>query len=113
VFAVGCIMAELYMLRPLFPGSSESDMINKLCQIMGTPTSDVWPDGLKLAQSRRVRLPEYPKIPLTTLMPHASKEGIELMDRLMEWDPQRRITASGPSTATARLLFARRRAYAT
>eukprot|EP00961_Rhodomonas_salina_P067958 912235-Rhodomonas_salina.2 len=29
-FAVGCIMAELYMLRPLFPGSSESDMINKV-----------------------------------------------------------------------------------
>jgi serine/threonine protein kinase len=30
VFAVGCIMAELYMLRPLFPGSSEQDMINKV-----------------------------------------------------------------------------------
>ena len=30
VFAVGCIMAELYMLRPLFPGNSESDMIQKV-----------------------------------------------------------------------------------
>jgi len=31
VFAVACIMAELYMLRPLFPGSSELDQMNKIC----------------------------------------------------------------------------------
>ena len=30
VFAVGCIMAELYMLRPLFPGNGENDMIQKV-----------------------------------------------------------------------------------
>lgn len=31
-------MAELYTLRPLFPGSSEVDMIFKICSVMGTPT---------------------------------------------------------------------------
>jgi len=25
IFALGCIMAELYLLRPLFPGNSEID----------------------------------------------------------------------------------------
>jgi serine/threonine protein kinase len=25
IFALGCIMAELYLLRPLFPGNSEVD----------------------------------------------------------------------------------------
>ena len=39
MFAVGCIMAELISLRPLFPGSSESDMINRVCQIMGSPNN--------------------------------------------------------------------------
>ena len=29
LWAVGCIMAEMYMLRPLFPGSSEIDEIFK------------------------------------------------------------------------------------
>ena len=37
IWAVGCIMAEMYTLRPLFPGSSEIDQIFKLCSILGTP----------------------------------------------------------------------------
>ena len=47
MFAVGCIMAELVMLRPLFPGNSESDMIQRVCQIMGTPNSTIWAEGDK------------------------------------------------------------------
>ena len=31
-------MAETYTLRPLFPGSSEVDMIHKLCAVLGTPS---------------------------------------------------------------------------
>lgn len=38
VWAVGCIMAELYTLRPLFPGSSEVDEIFKICAVLGTPS---------------------------------------------------------------------------
>jgi serine/threonine protein kinase len=37
IWAVGCIAAELYTLRPLFPGSSEIDEMFKICAIMGTP----------------------------------------------------------------------------
>jgi intestinal cell (MAK-like) kinase len=39
IFAVGCIMAELYMLAPLFDGKSEIDQIMKICQVLGTPTA--------------------------------------------------------------------------
>ena len=41
IWAMGCIMAELYTLRPLFPGSSEIDEIFKICAVLGTPTK-VW-----------------------------------------------------------------------
>lgn len=37
MWAVGSIMAELYTLRPLFPGTSEVDEIFKICQVLGTP----------------------------------------------------------------------------
>ena len=37
MWAIGCIMAELYTLRPLFPGSSEIDEIFKICSVLGTP----------------------------------------------------------------------------
>ena len=38
IWAMGCIMAELYTLRPLFPGTSEIDEIFKVCAVLGTPT---------------------------------------------------------------------------
>ena len=51
LFAIGCIMAETYTLRPLFPGSSEVDMIFKLCSVLGTPSkvSNIFIIGLMLS----------------------------------------------------------------
>ncbi|KAJ3386573.1 hypothetical protein HDU84_001482, partial [Entophlyctis sp. JEL0112] len=37
IWAVGVILAELIMLRPLFPGTSELDEIFKICSIIGSP----------------------------------------------------------------------------
>ena len=38
IWAVGCIMAEIYTFRPLFPGASEVDEIFKICSVLGTPS---------------------------------------------------------------------------
>ena len=38
IWALGCIMAEVYTFRPLFPGNSEVDEIFKICSVLGTPT---------------------------------------------------------------------------
>ena len=40
IFAIGAILAELYRSSPLFPGSNEKDQVNKILQILGTPTND-------------------------------------------------------------------------
>mmetsp|Transcript_28133 Transcript_28133/g.42550 ORF Transcript_28133/g.42550 Transcript_28133/m.42550 type:complete len:116 (+) Transcript_28133:427-774(+) len=40
VFAAGCIMGELYLQTPLFPGSSELDQLEKIFSILGTPKKD-------------------------------------------------------------------------
>jgi serine/threonine protein kinase len=40
VFAAGCIMSELYLQHPLFPGTSELDQIDKIFKILGTPKKD-------------------------------------------------------------------------
>lgn len=39
VWSLGCIVAELFLGLPLFPGSSEYDQIRKVVAIMGTPPS--------------------------------------------------------------------------
>lgn len=37
VFAVGCMMAEMYLGRPIFPGKTEADQIMAIVSVLGTP----------------------------------------------------------------------------
>ncbi|XP_053475326.1 serine/threonine-protein kinase ICK-like isoform X4 [Ictalurus furcatus] len=92
-WAVGCIMAELYTLRPLFPGSSEVDTIFKICQVLGTPKKNDWPEGCQLAASMSFRWPQCVPTSLATLIPSAGSEAIRLMRDLLQWDPKKRPAA--------------------
>ena len=58
IWAMGCIMAELYNLRPLFPGSSEADEIYKVCSVLGSPTNRTWQEGVRLANQMNFRFPQ-------------------------------------------------------
>ncbi|XP_074549975.1 serine/threonine-protein kinase MAK isoform X2 [Halichoeres trimaculatus] len=93
LWAVGCIMAELYTLRPLFPGNSEVDEIFKICQVLGTVKKADWPEGYQLASAMNFRFPQCVPTPLKTLIPNASNEAITLMKDLLQWDPKKRPTA--------------------
>lgn len=90
LWAVGCIMAELYTLRPLFPGSSEVDELFKVCSVLGTPTSAIWPEGTKLANAMSFKFPQMVATPLRNLIPSASSEGLEIMQMMMMWNPKKR-----------------------
>eukprot|EP01052_Picozoa_sp_SAG31_P044851 SAG31_NODE_7971_length_1552_cov_1.148658_1_plen_340_part_10 len=94
VFACGAIMAELYTLRPLFPGSSEPDEIYKITSVLGTPTAQTWAEGLRLAAAMNFRFAQFAPTPLQSLIPHASPEAIQLMTDMMLWDPTKRPTGS-------------------
>lgn len=93
-WANGCIMAELFTLRPLFPGSSEADQIYKTCSVLGSPTMRSWPEGIKLASQMSFRFPQFVPTPLSSIIPNASSEAITLMQDLMLFDPNKRPTAS-------------------
>ena len=94
IFAIGCIMAELYLSRPLFPGTSENDQLFKICSVLGTPTSVTWPEGLKLGVKIGYQFPNFVATPLASLIPNASKEAIDLMTAMLSFNPQKRITAA-------------------
>eukprot|EP00063_Salmo_salar_P068406 XP_014043241.1 PREDICTED: serine/threonine-protein kinase MAK-like isoform X7 [Salmo salar] len=93
IWAVGCIMAELYTLRPLFPGNSEVDEIFKICQVLGTMKKMDWPEGYNLAASMNFRFPKCVPTSLRLLVPNASNEALVLMRDMLQWDPQKRPTA--------------------
>lgn len=94
IFALGCIMAEMYMCRPLAPGGNETDQIFKFCAVLGTPSMNVWPEGYKLASKMNYRFPQMQSVNFQTLMPTASFEAVQLILRMLSWDPQKRPTAA-------------------
>lgn len=93
IWAVGCIMAELYTLRPIFPGSSELDEIFKICKVLGTASKEDWPEGLQLATRMNFRWPQCSATALKTVMPNASKDALDLIRQMLQWNPKKRPTA--------------------
>mmetsp|Transcript_36122 Transcript_36122/g.100283 ORF Transcript_36122/g.100283 Transcript_36122/m.100283 type:complete len:457 (-) Transcript_36122:120-1490(-) len=94
IWACGGIMAELYTLRPLFPGASESDQLYKICSVLGTPTQTQWPEGFKLAAQIGFRFPQFVPTKLETLVPQSNADGVNLMNAMMQWDPNKRHSAA-------------------
>ncbi|PPR87581.1 hypothetical protein GOBAR_AA33112 [Gossypium barbadense] len=94
MWAMGAIMAELFTLRPLFPGASEADEIYKICSVLGTPTKYTWSDGLNLARSINYQFPKVPGVHLSLLVPSASDDAINLITSLCSWDPCKRPSAA-------------------
>eukprot|EP00668_Euglena_longa_P001977 GGOE01002304.1.p1 GENE.GGOE01002304.1~~GGOE01002304.1.p1 ORF type:complete len:385 (-),score=53.34 GGOE01002304.1:249-1367(-) len=98
LWATGVIMAELYLLRPLFPGISESDQIFKICSVMGTPTPQTWNESTKLAISMNFKFPQFSATPLSSLITNCSAEGLQLMADLMRYEPSKRPRADEAMT---------------
>ncbi|XP_017075044.2 serine/threonine-protein kinase dyf-5 isoform X2 [Drosophila eugracilis] len=93
LWAMGCIMAELYTFRPLFPGSSEVDQLFKICSVLGTPEKGDWPDGYRLASMIHFRYPDCIKVPLSSVVSRCSQNGLDLLEDLLAYDPDKRPTA--------------------
>ncbi|SCW04359.1 LAFE_0H11804g1_1 [Lachancea fermentati] len=94
IWSCGCILAELFLRRPLFPGKDYRHQLLLIFQILGSPgTAD-----LDAVRSRRARhylgsLPRFARRDLRQLFPNANPLGIDLLSRMLVFDPARRVTA--------------------
>ncbi|CAD8122713.1 unnamed protein product [Paramecium sonneborni] len=94
IFALGCIMAELFLNRPLFQGNSELEQFNKILSTLGTFTQQEWPEGGRLVSQMGLALAQFQPLQLQQLIPNASTEAINLLTQMIRWDPNKRITAT-------------------
>ncbi|NXD98622.1 CD11B kinase, partial [Chaetorhynchus papuensis] len=60
MWSVGCIFGELLTQKPLFPGKSEIDQINKVFKDLGTPSEKIWPGYNELPAVKKMTFTEYP-----------------------------------------------------
>ncbi|ONK57959.1 uncharacterized protein A4U43_C09F6180 [Asparagus officinalis] len=100
MWSLGCIMAELLAKEPLFPGKTEVDQLDKIFRTLGTPTEKIWPGFAKLpgVKANFVKQPYNKlreKFPPTSFTgrPTLSEAGFDLLNRLLTYNPEKRITA--------------------
>ena len=94
IWALGCIMAELYTLKPLFPGQSEFDQIDKIAKVLGTPNYEDWPEGFRLMKNLNMQFPNCYKKNLRNYFFDISDEAIEFLEYIFQYDSSKRPSAN-------------------
>ncbi|KXS20570.1 kinase-like protein [Gonapodya prolifera JEL478] len=89
IWSTGCVMAELLLGHPLFPGASDIDQLARIVGCLGWPTEgqEGWDelstcpdyDKISFAHSRR------PTDPLEALVPNLSREGRDLLGCMLQY----------------------------
>jgi serine/threonine protein kinase len=94
IWAIGCIMAELYTLKPIFPGIDEFDQLNKILRIIGTPEFNDWPEGFALIQKLNIRMPNCNKGNLKQIVFNANDDAINFLENIFQINPAKRPSAA-------------------
>ncbi|KAL1746190.1 kinase-like domain-containing protein [Schizophyllum fasciatum] len=93
VWSIGCILAELLGGKPIFKGRDYVDQLNQILHYLGTPSEDTLRRvGSPRAQDYIRSLPIRPRVPFATLYPHANPLAIDLLSKMLCFDPAKRIS---------------------
>jgi len=94
MWGVGCVFFEVLSLYPLFPGTNELDQVTKIHNILGTPPAETLAKLKKHSNSHiDFNFPHKEGTPLHKLIPHCSADCVELITKLLAYDPDDRISA--------------------
>lgn len=92
IWSAGCIMAEMYSGRPLFPGTTNEDQLVRIFRIMGTPSERTWP-GISQFSEYKQNFQMYATQDLRQILPQIDPSGIDLLQRMLQLRPELRISA--------------------
>lgn len=92
IWSAGCIMAEMYTGRPLFPGTANEDQLQKIFRLMGTPMERSWPGVSKFPEFKS-DWPIYAVQEPQVYLPMIDKDGHDLLRQMLRLRPEERISA--------------------
>lgn len=94
IWSIGCIFAELLDGKTLFPGKSSDEQIELIVALLGTPKiDDIYNKHGRF--NFREKIYKYGKItgiPLSQLFPKVNSDALDLLDRMLKFEPDKRIT---------------------
>lgn len=91
IWSCACIMAELSRKQAVFPGDSELQQLLHIFKLLGTPTEETWPGVSRLRDWHD--WPQWRPQDLSKIFPKLDEAGLDLMRRMFDYDPSKRITA--------------------
>jgi len=91
MWSVGCIFGEMVANQPMFQGQSEFEQLVKIFELMGTPSERIWPGVTMLKDWHEY--PQFKPKDLKAKYPVLGEDGIDLLAKLLQYDPSRRLSA--------------------
>ncbi|CAH8454866.1 Glycogen synthase kinase-3 alpha, variant 2 [Schistosoma haematobium] len=90
VWSAGCVLAELLLGQPIFPGESGVDQLVEIIKILGTPSREqiheMNPDY------REFKFPQIkPHLWSKVFRPRVPSEAIQLVSQLLDYTPSKRL----------------------
>ena len=94
MWSIGCIFAEMVLGTILFKGFSEKEQVRKIFEILGTPTEKTYPMYMGYSEWKKDTWEVYYPQDLKKFLPTLSDDGIDLLKKLLELDPEKRILSA-------------------
>ncbi|KAK4856042.1 hypothetical protein QYF36_013544 [Acer negundo] len=93
MWSVGCIFAELLNGKPILPGKSEPEQLQKIFELCGSPDEVIW-SGVSKLPSFNTFNPKRPlKRRVREVFRHFDRHALELLEKMLMLDPSQRISA--------------------
>lgn len=94
IWALGCILGELLLGSVLFPGRSTAHQLELILEVTGEPTQEeIAATNSPFVETMLRGIRRVEKRSLSKIIPQASPEAIDLLGRMLRFNPLERITA--------------------
>ena len=92
VWSIGCVIAELVLSKPLFPGKSATDQFLEIMKVLGTPTSEQMKIMNKKSKGNS-KLPKINPVPWKDVFKGKTDDElyIDLVSKLLVYEPAKRL----------------------
>ena len=92
VWSGGCVLAELLLGTPLFPGSSGVDQLVEIIKVLGTPTRE---ELLEMNPNyQEFKFPQIRASPWASVFkPNTPPQALDLASKYLQYKPKQRLLA--------------------
>ncbi|KAJ7057759.1 kinase-like domain-containing protein [Mycena amicta] len=94
MWGIGCVLGEMFMRRPILPGTSDIDQLEKIFMLCGSPNQHSWPNFDFLPGCEGVKTYGQHHRKLKSSFEHIGSETVDLLEQLLTCNPRQRITAA-------------------